>query len=45
MPLQVVHAGHLPGARHRQNGNPYGWLLAIGGLTYLLAFAFFRWRG
>jgi hypothetical protein len=20
------------------------WLLAIGGLAYLLAFAFFRWR-
>ena len=28
-----------------QNGNPYGWLLAIGGLAYLVAFAFFRWRG
>ena len=30
---------------HGHNGNPYGWLLAIGGLAYLLAFAFFRWRG
>ena len=28
-----------------QSGSPYGWLLAIGGLAYLLAFAFFRWRG
>jgi cobalamin synthase len=28
-----------------QNGNPYGWLLAIGGLAYLLAVAWFRWRG
>jgi hypothetical protein len=28
-----------------QNGNPYGWLLATGGLAYLVAFAFFRWRG
>ena len=27
------------------NGSPYGWLLAIGGLAYLIAFAFFRWRG
>ena len=27
------------------NGNPYSWLLAIGGLVYLLAVAFFRWRG
>ena len=28
-----------------QNGNPYGWLLAVGGLAYLLAVAWFRWRG
>jgi len=28
-----------------QNGNPYDWLLAISGLSYLLANAFFRWRG
>ena len=28
-----------------QSGSPYGWLLATGGLAYLLAFAFFRWRG
>ena len=28
-----------------QSGNPYGWLLAIGGLTYVLAVAWFRWRG
>ena len=28
-----------------QSGNPYGWLLAIGGLSYLLAVAWFRWRG
>jgi hypothetical protein len=28
-----------------QSGNPYGWLLAVGGLAYLLAVAWFRWRG
>jgi hypothetical protein len=28
-----------------QNGPPYDWLLAISGLSYLLAIAFFRWRG
>jgi hypothetical protein len=28
-----------------QSGNPYDWLLAIGGLAYLLAVAYFRWRG
>ncbi|MDR2987276.1 MAG: DUF3796 domain-containing protein [Nocardiopsaceae bacterium] len=27
------------------SGNPYGWLLAIGGLAYLLAVALLRWRG
>ena len=27
------------------NGNPYGWLGAIAGLTYLAAIAFMRWRG
>jgi len=30
-----------PGAERQ----PYGWLLAIGGLAYLLAVAWFRWRG
>jgi hypothetical protein len=28
-----------------QSGNPYGWLLAVGGLAYLLAVTWFRWRG
>ena len=28
-----------------QSGRPYDWLLAIGGLAYLLAVAWFRWRG
>jgi hypothetical protein len=28
-----------------RSGGPYGWLLAIGGLAYVLAVAFFRWRG
>ena len=27
------------------SGNPYGWLGAIGGLSYALAVVFFRWRG
>jgi hypothetical protein len=27
------------------SGNPYGWLGAIGGPAYILAVAFFRWRG
>jgi hypothetical protein len=28
-----------------QSGSPYDWLLAIAGLAYLLAVAWFRWRG
>ena len=28
-----------------QNGHPYDWLLAVSGLTYVLAIVFFRWRG
>jgi len=27
------------------DGSPYSWLGAIGGLSYALAVAFFRWRG
>ena len=27
------------------SGNPYGWLGALGGRAYILAVAFFRWRG
>ena len=27
------------------SGSPYTWLAAIGGLSYILAVAFFRWRG
>jgi hypothetical protein len=27
------------------NGSPYTWLLAVTGAAYILAVAFFRWRG
>jgi hypothetical protein len=27
------------------SGHPYDWLLAVSGLSYLLAIALFRWRG
>ena len=43
--LLAAFVGWLVATAHGQNGNPYGWLLAIGGLAYLFAFAFFRWRG
>jgi hypothetical protein len=39
-------AGHCwAGIARGQSGRPYDWLLAIGGLAYLLAVAWFRWRG
>ena len=28
-----------------QSGSPYDWLLAVGGLAYMFAVAWFRWRG
>ena len=28
-----------------RSGHPYDWLLAVSGLTYLLAVALLRWRG
>src|SRR5207237_9640351 len=28
-----------------QSGSPYDWLMAIAGLTYVLAVGWFRWRG
>ena len=27
------------------SGHPYDWLLVTGGLAYLLAIVFLRWRG
>jgi hypothetical protein len=30
---------------HGHSGNPYGWLLAVGGFSYAVAVAFFRWIG
>jgi hypothetical protein len=35
--LTQIASGHT--------GRPYDWLLAVGGIGYLLAVAFFRWRG
>ncbi len=39
--------GWLPAviAARGQSGSPYDWLLAVGGLAYMLAVAYFRWRG
>jgi hypothetical protein len=30
---------------HGHSGNPYSWLLAISGLSYLIAVVILRWRG
>lgn len=41
----VILAVSWPGGHLGQDGSPCGWLLAIGGLAYRLAVAYFRWRG
>ena len=43
--LVAALVGWLVEVARGQNGHPYDWLLASGGLTYLISFAFFRWRG
>lgn len=30
---------------HGRNGNPYSWLLAVAGVSYLVAVIIQRWRG
>lgn len=43
--IVVLIVAWLVATARGQSGNPYGWLLAIAGLTYVLAVAWFRWRG
>lgn len=43
--LLAALVGWLVEVAHGHNGHPYDWLLAIGGLAYLVSFVFFRWRG
>jgi hypothetical protein len=43
--LLAVVVGWLVAVARGQNGHPYDWLLVAFGLAYLIAFAFFRWRG
>lgn len=43
--ITAVIAAWLVEIARGHSGNPYGWLAAIGGLAYILAIAFFRWRG
>ena len=42
--LLAAIVGWLVAVARGQNGHPYDWLLAAGGLAYLVSFAFFRWR-
>jgi hypothetical protein len=44
MIVSVIVAWLVELARGHE-GSPYTWLAAVGGLTYLLAVVFFRWRG
>ena len=43
--LVTIIVAWLVATARGQSGHPYDWLLATGGFAYLLAFAFFRWRG
>jgi hypothetical protein len=43
--LVTLIVAWLVATAHGQNGHPYDWLLAVSGLSYVLALAFFRWRG
>lgn len=43
--LTALIVAWLVAVAHGRTGDPYSWLLAIGGLAYLAAVAFFRWRG
>ena len=43
--LMTLIVAWLVAIARGQSGHPYDWLLAISGLSYLLAIAFFRWRG
>jgi hypothetical protein len=43
--LLAALVGWLVEVARGHNGDPYDWLLAIGGLAYLVSFVFFRWRG
>jgi hypothetical protein len=41
----TVIVAWLVGIARGQDGHPYDWLAAIGGVSYILAVAVFRWRG
>ena len=43
--LAALIVAWLVAVARGQSGQPYDWLLAISGLTYLLTIVFFRWRG
>jgi hypothetical protein len=43
--ITAVLAAFFVEVARGHTGNPYMWLGALAGLTYLLAVAFFRWRG
>ena len=43
--ISVIIAAWLVEVARGHDGNPYGWMGAIGGLTYLAALTFMRWRG
>jgi hypothetical protein len=43
--VSVIIVAWMVEVARGHNGNPFGWMGAVGGLTYLAAIAFMRWRG
>jgi hypothetical protein len=43
--LIAVIVAWLVEIAHGHSGSPYYWLAALGGIAYVIAVAFFRWRG
>jgi hypothetical protein len=42
--IAAVIAGWLAEIARGHSGSPFDWLGVVGGITYMLAVAFFRWR-
>jgi hypothetical protein len=45
MVIVVLTGAWLWELAHGNDGDPYGRIMAVGGVSYLLAIAFLRWRG
>ena len=42
--ILAVIGGWLYEIANGRSGNPFGWLAAVAGVSYIVAVAFLRWR-